>query len=330
MKKRNFTLISIILLILIIVLAVVIFVTVDKKKDINTSTDPNSTTTISPSQSPQATVSPTPNDNSEAVLQLYPAPKLINNETKYGYIDATGKFTLEPAFDTASDFNDGAAIVTMDSKYYIIDEDGNVLYINEGPINDYRNGYAVFAKVNADGSYTYGYLDTKGKVVIEPVFTQASNFTKDGKAYVSKGNGLYEQIDKAGTLVESYDLGSKYNYAISIEDGYLVYPDSDSNTVGVITMKGEDIFLPKYSDIVYLGNDLFGMKKPGLESYEESMVAEQAIFNVTGEQLSDYVYYDLGNYYNGYSSATNDESTFFVGTDGKIVANLPKFEGRGT
>ena len=330
MKKRNLTLFPIIFLILIIVLAAVIFVTVRGGKNINTSTDQNSTTTISPSLSPQITISPTPGDTSEAVEQLYPAPKLINGETKYGYIDATGKFVLEPAFDTASDFNDGAAIVTMDTKYCVIDKGGNVLFVNDGIINDYRNGYAVFAKIDANGNSSYGYLDPKGNVVIEPGFTQASNFTKDGKAYVSKGNGLYEQIDKTGTVLESYDLGSKYNYAISIEDGYLVYPDTDTNTVGVITMKGEDIFRPKYSDIVYLGNDLFGMKKPGLESYEQSMVAEQAIFNVKGEQLSDYVYYDLGTYYNGYGTATNDQSTFFVGTDGKIVSNLPKFEGRGT
>ncbi len=330
MNKRKFTLISIILLILIIVLAVVIFVTVRGRKDINTSTDQNNTVTITPSSSPQVTTSPAPSDTSEAVEPLYPAPKLVNNEIKYGYIDATGKFVLEPAFDAAMDFNDGAAVVMMDSKYCVIDDGGNILFVNEGPINDYRNGYAVFAKVDTNGNSSYGYLDTKGNVVIEPGFTQASNFTKDGKAYVSKGNGLYEQIDKTGAVLESYDLGSKYNYAISIEDGYLVYPETDTNTVGVITMKGEDIFRPKYSDIVYLGNDLFGMKKPGLESYEESMVAEQAIFNIKGEQLSDYIYYDLGSFYNNYSTATNDESTFFVGMDGQIVANLPKFEGRGT
>lgn len=330
MKKRKFILIFITLLILIIILAAVIFVTVRGRKDINTSTNQNNTSIISPSPSPQSTISPTPNDTAEAVEQLFPAPKNIDNNIKYGYIDSNGNFVLEPAFDSASEFHDGVAIVLMNSNFCVIDDGGNILFINEGTISDYKNGYALFTKTDESGNTSFGYLDSKGNVVIEPQFTQASNFTAEGKAYVSKGNGLYEQIDNNGTVLESYDLGSKYGYAISIEDGYLIYPESETNTIGVITMTGEDVFKPIYSDIVYLGNDLFGMKKPELTSYEERMVAKQAIFHGKGEQLSDYIYYDLGTYDNGYSTATNDESTFFVGTDGKIVANLPKFEGRGT
>ncbi|HHV13389.1 MAG TPA: DUF3298 domain-containing protein [Clostridiales bacterium] len=334
MKKRKTILLSILLLLLLIIVVAAILISLHYRKAADTSTGQDGSTAISPSSIPETSVSPLPSDVPGKVAELYPAPRAVDNEIKYGYLDASGNFVLEPVFDSASNFYDGAAIVTIDSKYCVINEKGNIIFINDNTVSDYRNGLAVFAKFDSSGNISYGYLDTQGNIVIQPQFILASNFNSDGKAYISKGSGVYGLVDKTGAIIESYDLGSKYIYASGIEDGYLVYTSSDTNgqgvLQGVVNMKGEEIFPPKYGEIIYLGDDLFAMKEPSPDFQVTGTDAKQAIFNAKGQQLSDYVYYDLGTYYNGYSTATNDQSTFFVGTDGKIVADLPKFEGRGT
>lgn len=82
---------------------------------------------------------------------------------KWGYVDKTGKYSINPQFDYASDFAD--------------------------------NGLAC---VGTGGKY--GYIDKTGSYVINPQFDAASNFTDSGSARVKTGD-KYGYIDKTGKYV---------------------------------------------------------------------------------------------------------------------------------
>lgn len=323
-----------ILLFLIIVSATVFIVLYNNSKKAgreavseisDLETTPVPTLTVTPAITPTGT--PDSAAASEVITELYPAYQTADGETKYGYINKSGEFVIAPVFTYASGFHDGAAVAVLGEQYCVINEGGSVIYLGDGRIEDFSNGAAVFASGNDPVSY--GYIDTKGKIIIDARFTMATNFGEDGTAYVCTGSGEYALIDKAGKVLESYTLDTKYDNPRSLQDGYLVYSNSKDTKYGVINIKGEEILEQKYSEIRYLGNGLFAVKEPGLTSYEDKMMAKEAIFDQKGEQLTDFSFYDFSPYYDGYCSATDDTTTFFVGLDGKEVDNLPIFEGRG-
>jgi hypothetical protein len=326
MKKIIIPIISVLLLL------VVILTFNFCQKKVNPTTNPNAensselTPTVTPLPTPSAapalTVSPTGQNG------LYPAFQSINGEKLYGYIDATGTFVIQPSYDSASDFNDGAAVVMEDSTYKVIDTKGVVVFESDNPIHSYHNGAAVFA-TTVDNQKLYGYVDPSGQVIIEPQYLMADDFGEDGQAYVSTATSEYAIIDKTGSVIESFHLETQGDYINDLNDGFLLYNNIDNGKFGVISVNGENIFEPIYNQITYLGNGLFALKDPKLELYEV-YDAPAAIFNQKGEQLTDYILYDISTFNGDYFSATDSTSTYFIGLDGKEVTTLPRFEGRGT
>jgi len=50
-----------------------------------------------------------------------PALIPVKKGGKYGYINTSGKFVIEPQFDSAASFSEGLAVIEMDSKEGFID-----------------------------------------------------------------------------------------------------------------------------------------------------------------------------------------------------------------
>jgi hypothetical protein len=333
MKKAFFTLVT---LILIIVISWSVYYH-KSKEAVQTDQDTSITDTdISPTQSPtqapdiSPTNTPEPTIAPQEITTLYPAYQSVEGETKFGYINESGVFVIQPTFTFASDFHDGVAIVIINDNYCMIDSDGNVLYISNNAIRDASNGLAVFSSSDGSDTTLYGYLDTKGNIVIEPIYPMATDFMGDHTAYVSTETGKYALIDNYGKILESYELDTNYGTPWSLQDGYIIYTVTGTGKYGVINVKGEEILEPIYSEINYLGENLFSVKKPEMEFYSEIMNAPLALFNSMGEQITDYSLYDIGKFDNGTSSATDNTSTFFIGTDGKEIKGLPRYDGRGT
>lgn len=127
----------------------------------------------------------------------------------------------------------------------------------------------------------YGYINSKGKIIIEPKYNKANNFTGEHtlvtlKNETSKTGFEYQIIDKKGNIkyktINTYDIDyiSEYNLWI-IEDvlfdgninpitkkdmyidyedyGYFTYEDYSNNTSGVIDNTGKVIFKWEYDSI---------------------------------------------------------------------------------
>jgi hypothetical protein len=280
-------------------------------------------TTI-PTVTPEPTITPELLDNS----MLYPAFQRIDGTKKYGFINEAGEFVISPSYDTASDFKDGVAVVSKENLYGIIDTKGTLLYEGDVYIEDFHNGVAVFAKYIGD-LYQFGYIDNTGTIIITPQYQIATDFGEDSTAYVSMNDGTYAKIDKQGNILESYELSEQYRYPVSIKDGYIIYSNPEINKYGVIRFNGDTILEPVYSEITYLGRDLFAVKDPKIEYFDVLSTSPVAIFNHQGEQLTDYMLFDINEYTGDYSSATDSNSTFFIGLEGAKVTTLPSYEGRG-
>jgi hypothetical protein len=137
-----------------------------------------------------------PTQNSDAAITRL----LVKVGGKMGYIDQSGKLVINPQYEEAFAFKDGLAVVC----------------VGECDL-DHIVGYRVTKDFNMDKveqSFKYGFIDETGKMVINPIFEKAMNFS-EGLAAVCEGQGCYSAldnkdkerqwgfIDKTGTLVIS-------------------------------------------------------------------------------------------------------------------------------
>ena len=121
----------------------------------------------------------------------------------WGIIDETGKLLVDPKYKQIFPFNGGAAVVsTMDNKFqetfYVIDINGKV--VKEFPkAKKYNETITLWSAFNEGLSIAMkdskkGFIDSKGKVVIDFNYRQVQPFS-NGLAYVE----LYDAKTKAIT-----------------------------------------------------------------------------------------------------------------------------------
>ncbi|SRR5216683_6669258 len=99
---------------------------------------------------------------------------ILEQTFKYGYIDESGKFMINPSYEDAHNFSEGLAAVCQGKGCY------RALDKKELPRK-------------------WGYIDKTGSMVISPQFDAANNFKED-LASASVG-GKWGYIDKKGTFV---------------------------------------------------------------------------------------------------------------------------------
>lgn len=147
-----------------------------------------------------------------------------NDQKKYGYVDTKGNVVIECSFDDAGSFVEGIALVAIEKEDDVvfvktINSKGETLFTLPSkytyPEGEFSEGYLVFAEEYETGEYEedwrgrekakkakkYGYMNTKGEIVLEPIYEDADNF-KDGKARVQiKGASYHTYINTKGEEV---------------------------------------------------------------------------------------------------------------------------------
>lgn len=279
--------------------------------------------TVSPVNSFAAATS-TPAENSS---ELYPIHAVTGGNDLYGFIDETGTIVINPTYTWARNFSDGLAVVNQDDTFLVINTKGEVILKTSDYINDFHNGLASF---NDSRTYKDGYINSKGKIVIKASYDFAGDFGSDHTAIVSK-SGKFYRINSKGKILKTYSLADKDYYYDTADHGYVIYTDTKTFLQGVKNLSGKTILKANYSEVTYLGNGLFGVKKklPDEEMYLTN-VKPSALFNKNGKQLTSYKYYDLSAYHNKYASCTDSKYTYLIDTKGKKVSSFPRQEGRGT
>lgn len=158
-------------------------------------------------------ITPQFEDVSKAFLEEPHWPALVKKDGKWQYIERSGKKAIALSFDKSNDnivpgnppeahayvafeFGNGLAVVFVDGKQALIDSTGKISYLSchssVSPICHYREGLACFF----DERGNWGYIDSKGKIVIPANFLYTGGFS-DGlaSATTAMGTGF---IDKSG------------------------------------------------------------------------------------------------------------------------------------
>jgi hypothetical protein len=141
-------------------------------------------------------------------------------ETRYGFIDATGKVVIPINLEDADEFSEGLAHVWVDHRPAFIDTAGKVqFFLPQDCVNvgSFREGLAL---VNAGGDSQHhsiegglwGYVDRDGRFAIPPRFTLTRGLAYDwstspvssfseGLAAVPGPDGRFGFIDRTGRWV---------------------------------------------------------------------------------------------------------------------------------
>jgi hypothetical protein len=91
---------------------------------------------------------------------------------KWGFIDKSGKYLVEPKFDYVYCFNESFAGVRLVDKWGFIDKSGK--YVVEPKFDDAFSFLEGFAGVKLGSKW--GFIDKSGKYVVEPKFDEVYSF----------------------------------------------------------------------------------------------------------------------------------------------------------
>lgn len=93
-----------------------------------------------------------------------------DNSKVYGFLDRKGQFAITPQFDQAYPFSDGMANVRIGKNSGYVDKKGR-MEISDSImkcVSSFFRGYAIVENGNGD----YGLIDSKGRLEINPQFSE--------------------------------------------------------------------------------------------------------------------------------------------------------------
>lgn len=176
---------------------------------------------------------------------FYNGLAIVAIDDKIGFIDTSGKYVINPQFDDASEFNEGIACVKSNGKYGYIDKSGKYI-IN--PQFDSAYSFADgIALVEADDKY--GYINTKGKYIINPQFDDANTFS-NGLAAVKSGE-QWGYINQKGDLIINYQYAEAYSMST---DGYAIVMTLNKSLI-IIDKKSNQVTAGEFDAIDYEDNE---------------------------------------------------------------------------
>ena len=178
---------------------------------------------------------------------------------KYGYINTSGEFVIQPQFEEASYFSDGWAIVEKNGKKFYINRDGeNVLEPDFEDFGHFSEGLAWFEK---DGKY--GYMDKSGKVIIEPVHETFDMFSQGFAAADLLAGKIIDKFGNETTPPKEWFE----SFTNEGSEDFIPVKDEKSGLFGFVDNNGKLVMEPQFEDADFPSDGIARVKKNGLYGY---------------------------------------------------------------
>ncbi|GAB1858676.1 hypothetical protein MHTCC0001_35160 [Flavobacteriaceae bacterium MHTCC 0001] len=236
----------------------------------------------------------------------------IREKGYYGYIDKTGKLVIPPNFEDADKFKNGMAIVkTKDNKEVYINTKGQIIEVKLEQyyeLNNFNEGMSLVRAKNG-----FGYINTKGNVVVIPQYKSAGNF-ENGLALVSKNGSNFGYINKSG----EYIIEPKYYLATDFSNGIAAVKDSADktkfiNTEGKIVLEINSSYTcDNFSDdglaVFYEEGKGYGY----VDKNGKIVIKPDKRFKV------------LGSFYDGIAFFSTEKAIGYIDKNGEILFSIDK------
>jgi len=232
---------------------------------------------------------------------------------KYGFIDKTGRFVINPKYDNVGDFHEGLAYASYQHKYGFIDKTGNFVIEPRFEITQNSSTISHFQEGLASVYYggKWGYIDRTGRFVIEPKFYEAYQFA-DGIALADCGFRKCGLIDRTGKFI----VQPIFNVIRYSRNG--LFPTQFEKNWGFIDKTGKFVIEPKYDICFHFHNEMIAHVKYNGKSY---------LIDKTGKIITG-PYDDMGIFCGGLIRVKKNGKWGFMDNTGKFVIE-PKYEEAG-
>lgn len=198
---------------------------------------------------------------------------------KYGLVDFEGKEITKPIYDEIDSlaYKEGELSVKQNEKYGVINIKGNKLVeikydkiaVDEYYTDENRYQYAGYiVSITTQEGYRYGYLDYKGKEILNTEYNNISRITEiqdnENSYLICAKNGQYGIIKN-----EDLILGNEYQ-SIRYDDTNKVFVIEKSKKYGIVNLDGNEIIPVQYDQIDITGIYLYAQDEQGTIVYDSN------------------------------------------------------------
>lgn len=260
--------------------------------------------------------------------QNYIAKQYDNGLWGYTAADDEKKFVITPQFDDANDFVDGLGCVKLKKKFFFIDASGNAVTSKYSWVDIFDD--CDMCKV-ADGN-KYGFIDRKGKEIIEPKYDFFGDFTSNGLALVGIGckigddgvpsGGKFGYMNRAGTVLVPIEFdfigefdetgfcwvnkgGSLFKGDKNINAQMEVFAAKEKNPAKIIKKRDELEFA-----VTGGKRNVFGQKAQG---------GLYGLYSSDGKEIVPVSYEKIGDFHEGMCRVLDKKGWGYIDKSGKEV-----------
>ena len=195
----------------------------------------------------------------------------FEKDGKWGYIDTTGKLSIDTIFDYGSEFNNGIAEVEKGELTLQIDLAGNIT----DTIIEYHKPKS-YKLIGSSKSGTLGRLSEKGDTIMQPKYI-SFGYEQDGIIWYNQ-DGSYGLADIQGNIL----IEAKYQYLSYFSDNGLALAKVNDK-YGYIDKQGNTVVEFKFDEAKGFKYDLAAVKldgKWGFISKDNEFIIEPVFENV--------------------------------------------------
>ena len=210
---------------------------------------------------------------------------------RWGMVDRSGRWVIEPRFEALNIFSDGVALGRTPEnpqRYEVVDMQGRTVFSTERDLENFSEGLAVFTSRDS----LRGFVDKTGAVVIPAQFFEAEAFS-DGLARVSRldaqGDVYHGFIDKSGAIVIPLEYKSVQE---AFQDGLVGAQPNDSALWGYLDKTGEWAIPPQFTAVLSFSEGLAGATKSQKTNEQWGFIDRTGVFAIAPQYFSpepDYI-----------------------------------------